>query len=289
MFLTVSGRWKSKIKVPEEAVCDENSLCGLWTVSFSWCPHMAQGEHCESELVLFLGAPPSWPNHFPMAPTLFRMLSLWRVGFQHMSVGGHKHSIHLTTSNSSSLDSYPGCIRESCWICPYYIVAVSISFLSLFNTFFSVQNTQLRCFKLLLCIHHCSGHFHIHYHTHSSVWACLLNYHKIQLYKMMILIWDLFQRNSFLLTQVTYDLRIPNILWWKNDQCYWKIMQDLRYFYNYLVPWASLPVGLLCNSLCRRWWSSWRKLPSELELSFMSQTLKVLFRTNLWLQLFFPW
>lgn len=136
MFLTVSGRWKSKIKVPEEAVCDENSLCGLWTVSFSWCPHMAQGEHCESELVLFLGAPPSWPNHFPMAPTLFRMLSLWRVGFQHMSVGGHKHSIHLTTSNSSSLDSYPGCIRESCWICPYYIVAVSISFLSLFNTFF---------------------------------------------------------------------------------------------------------------------------------------------------------
>lgn len=108
--------------------------------------------------------------------------------------------------------------------------------------------------------------------------------------KTMILIWDLFQRNFVFLTQVTYYLRIPDGLWLKTDQHYWKKMEDQRHFQEPMVPSDHhIPGGSLCMYFCRGWWMPCRKLPSELELSFRSQPLKVVFRKNILASVICPW
>ena len=108
--------------------------------------------------------------------------------------------------------------------------------------------------------------------------------------KTMILIWDLFQRNFFFLTQVTYYLRIPDGLWLKTGQHYWKKVEDQRHFQEPTVPSDHrIPSGSLCMYFCRGWWMPCRKLQSELEFSFRSQPLKVVFRKNILASVICPW
>ena len=89
----VSGVWKSRIRVPAwpgagEAlvlVCRRpSSACVLQTSSLWLFLESTNPVHDGSTLM----------TQFPLEESHVLVLRYWKLGFQHMNLGGHKHSVH---------------------------------------------------------------------------------------------------------------------------------------------------------------------------------------------------